>query len=81
VPSERVVLMSPALDQDLCLQQRIEEFAVERKWGCDSVPGTPAAALPPPPGPVGLGDEGLDAGDGLGRAMLPPMGVGHAREK
>ncbi len=28
--SERVVLMSPALDQDLRLQQRIEEFAVEK---------------------------------------------------
>ncbi len=27
---ERVVLMSPALDQDLGLQQRIEELAVEK---------------------------------------------------
>ncbi len=55
---ERVVLMSPALDQDLCLEQRIEELAIEKLGAEFSVERFDIAILPRT---SGLDEQGADA--------------------
>ncbi len=56
---ERVVLMSPALDQDLGFEQRIEELAVEKLGAELSVEGFDVAVLPRA---SGLDEQGASVG-------------------